>query len=91
MSKCYVRMTTVENRLLLGVKMSENSPDLNDPDLVSSPPVDIDSAAKCDAEKPAAGTWTPWRFTFSHGANEEAFGLRLAFYSVQPCPTFPHH
>jgi hypothetical protein len=60
MSKCYVRMAIVENRLQLEVKMSEGSPDLNDPDLVSSPPVDLDSAAKCDADKPAGGQWTPW-------------------------------
>jgi hypothetical protein len=67
MSKCYVRMAMVENRLLMEVKMSERSPDLNDPDLASdlsekrkSTPMDIDSAAKCDAEKPAVGTWTSW-------------------------------
>jgi hypothetical protein len=67
MSKCYVRMAMAEDRLLMEVKMSERSPDLNDPDLASnlgekgnSPPVDIDSAAKCDADKPAVGAWTPW-------------------------------
>jgi hypothetical protein len=60
MSECYVRMKIVENRLVMEVKMSEQSPDLNDSDLASSPPVDLDSAARCDAEKPAKGDWSPW-------------------------------
>jgi hypothetical protein len=67
MTKCFVRMAMVENRLQLEVRMSGRSSDLSDPDLAallaqnpSSPPVDIDTSAKCDADKPATGQWTPW-------------------------------
>ena len=66
-TKCYFRMAMVEDRLQLEVRMSGRSSDLGDPDLAalvaqnpSSPPVDIDTSAKCDAEKPASGQWTPW-------------------------------
>jgi hypothetical protein len=67
MTKCYFRMAMVENRLQLEVRMSGRSSDLSDPDLAallarnpSSPPVDLDTSAKCDADKPASGQWTPW-------------------------------
>jgi hypothetical protein len=67
MTKCYVRMAKVENRLQLEVRMSGGSSDLSDPDIAallaqnpSPPPVDLDTSAKCDADKPASGQWTPW-------------------------------
>jgi hypothetical protein len=67
MTKCYVRMAMVVNRLQLEVRTSGRSPDLSDPDMAallaqnqSSPPVDLDTSAKCDADKPANGQWTPW-------------------------------
>jgi hypothetical protein len=59
MSKCYVRPSLVDHRLHLEVRMG-GEPDLNDPELQSSPQVDIDSAERCDADKPARGEWTPW-------------------------------
>jgi hypothetical protein len=67
MTKCYIRMAMVENRLQLEVRILGQSPDLSDPDMAaltaqnpSSPPVDLDTSAKCDADKPATGEWTPW-------------------------------
>ncbi len=67
MTKCYVRMAMVENRLQLEVRMLGRSPDPSDPDMAalltqnpSSPPVDLDTPANCDADKPARGDWTPW-------------------------------
>jgi hypothetical protein len=67
MTKCYVRMAKVENQLQLEVRTLGRSPDPSDPDMAallaqnpSSPPVDLDTSAKCDADKPAAGEWTPW-------------------------------
>ena len=67
MTKCYVRMAMVENRLQLEVRTLGRSPNLSDPEMAallaqnpSSPPVDLDTSARCDADKPAGGEWTPW-------------------------------
>jgi hypothetical protein len=60
MSKCYVRLQIVEGRLHFAVKMKEGLPDLNDPDLRSSPPVDLDSSANCDADNPPGADWSDW-------------------------------
>jgi hypothetical protein len=60
MSKCYVRLQIVEGRLHFAVKMKEGLPELNDPDLRSSPPVDLDSSANCDADKPPGADWSDW-------------------------------
>jgi hypothetical protein len=60
MSKCYVRLSQLENVLRLEVRMQEESPALDDPELKSSPPVELDSAAHCDADKPAGGKWSEW-------------------------------
>ena len=59
MSKCYVHMSTIDNRLHFEVKMS-GSPDLDDPDLQTDSPAEAGSAAQCDAENPAKGEWSPW-------------------------------
>jgi hypothetical protein len=68
MSKCYARLAIVDNRLELRVRMAEDSPQLDDPELESSPRVDLDSAAHCDADQPARGTWTPWIvYVFTRG------------------------
>jgi hypothetical protein len=49
MSKCRVRLEIIDGNLHLQVNMDEGLPDLNDPDLVSEPPVE-GNLAQCDAE-----------------------------------------
>lgn len=64
MSKCYVRMKLDGNVHYLEVKMKDGLPDLNDPDLLSSPlPAEGGSAATCDAGAPAGTDWGEWATT----------------------------
>jgi hypothetical protein len=60
MSKCYVRLWIADDRLHLEVRMGGEGPELDDPELRSSPAIEIDSADRCDADKPAHGQWSPW-------------------------------
>jgi hypothetical protein len=60
MSKCYVRLSVIDNRLHFEVRMAEDSADPADPDLTNTPTPDVDSSSNCDAEKPASGQWSPW-------------------------------
>ena len=60
MSKCFVRLSIIDNRLQFEIKMLEDSLDPADPDLNPSPPIDLESAAKCDAEKPVPGDSSRW-------------------------------
>lgn len=64
MSKCYARMKLDGDVLYLEVKMNDGLPDLNDPDLLSSPlPAEGGSAATCDADAPAGTDWGEWTTT----------------------------
>ncbi|MFM9960021.1 MAG: hypothetical protein ACKV2Q_02210 [Planctomycetaceae bacterium] len=68
MSKCYVRLTIVGEELHLEVNMLDGLPDLNDPDLVSDPPVEGE-LSKCDAKTKAGqkpGDWAT--YVFSRGS-----------------------
>jgi hypothetical protein len=60
MSKCYVRLQIKDIRLHLEVKMKDGLPDLNDPDLTSTPPAELDSADNCDADNPPGSDWGEW-------------------------------
>jgi hypothetical protein len=60
MSKCYVRVKIDDGRLHFEVRMKDGLPELTDPDLRSSPAVDLDSSANCDADAPAGDGWTDW-------------------------------
>ena len=71
MSKCYVRLSIIDNRLQFEVKMLEDSPDSADPDLNPSPPIDLESPAKCDAEKPVPDDSGRWRLIFSRNGLEK--------------------
>ena len=50
MSKCYVGLAIIDGRLHFRSHMAEGLPDLNDPDLESPLPVDLDAAGKCEAK-----------------------------------------
>lgn len=64
MSKCYARLKLDGTLLYLEVKMKDGLPDLNDPDLASSPlPAEGGSAATCDADAPAGTDWGEWSTT----------------------------
>jgi hypothetical protein len=60
MSKCYVRLKIKDNDLYFEVKMQEELPNVTDPDLMSTPAVEIDSDANCDAETPKGNGWSKW-------------------------------
>lgn len=60
MSKCYVRLKIDDNLLRFEMKMKDGLPDLSDPDLRSSPPVDLDSPQNCDADAPSGAGWSDW-------------------------------
>lgn len=62
MSKCYIRLSIVDNNLHMEVKMLEGLPNLNDPDLVE--PSLTGDVANCQAEK-IPGTWMLCVFTRS--------------------------
>ena len=65
MSKCHVRLEVADNILRMEVHMEDGLPDLNDPDLMSEPPIESD-AAKCEVESKigsAPGTWAVYVFT----------------------------
>lgn len=62
MSKCYVRLSLVGGELHLEVNMLEALPDLQDPDLRSSPAVEGD-ASKCEASAQKATGWVTYVFT----------------------------
>ena len=68
MSKCYVRLRIVAGDLHMEVNMLDGLPDVNDVDLISSPPVEVDSS-KCDVNTLAgreAGDWAI--YVFSRGS-----------------------
>ncbi|MGE5192646.1 MAG: hypothetical protein ACM3U2_09100 [Deltaproteobacteria bacterium] len=60
MSKCYVRLRVEDDRLYFETRMKDGLPDVNDPDLRSSPPAEGSSAAECDANSPAGKDWSEW-------------------------------
>jgi hypothetical protein len=60
MSKCYVRLMIKDDYLYMEVRMKDGLPDLNDPDLGSSPPTESGSATKCDAVNPVGPDWGDW-------------------------------
>ena len=67
MSKCYVRLELVDGDLRMEVNMLEDAPDLNDPDLLSDPPVEGD-AAKCEVATKASKKPGDWgTYVFSRG------------------------
>jgi hypothetical protein len=59
MSKCYVRLKVEDDCLSFELRMQE-VPDLDDPDLRSTPPAEADPAAACDADHPAGTDWSEW-------------------------------
>jgi hypothetical protein len=64
MSKCHVRLSMQGEFLHMEVRMQEDLPDLDDPDL-QSPPTEGGSAADCDTDDPAGadgGEWTTYAF-----------------------------
>lgn len=66
MSKCYVRLKLKDNDLYLEVRMQDGNPDLDDPDLQPSLPVEGGSAEKCDADRPPGTDWSEWNtYVFS--------------------------
>jgi len=60
MSKCYVRLALKDNNLSFEMRMKDGLPDLNDPDLRSSPPAESGSEAQCDANNPSGKDWSQW-------------------------------
>jgi hypothetical protein len=68
MSKCFVRLNLVSGDLHLEVNMAEGLPDLNDPDLTSSPAVEVD-ASRCETPaRTAARAPDAWQiYVFSRG------------------------
>jgi hypothetical protein len=60
MSKCGVRFELRDDRLRFEVRMKEAAPEVDDPDLTTVPPIEVASAADCDAEALSGGGWTPW-------------------------------
>lgn len=61
MSKCYARLKLEGNALYLEVKMKDGLPDLEDPDLLSSPlPAEGGSAETCDADAQVGTNWGGW-------------------------------
>ena len=62
MSKCYVRLSVVDGDLHLEVNMLDGLPDVNDPDLLSTPAVEGD-LSKCDADKQDSADWATYVFT----------------------------
>ncbi|MGA2796480.1 MAG: hypothetical protein ABSE63_02765 [Thermoguttaceae bacterium] len=60
MSKCYFRMKIRDNNLHFEVKMKDGLPDLNDPDLLPTPPIELDSAANCNADSVTGDDWSKW-------------------------------
>ena len=62
MSKCYVRLSIVGGDLHFDVNMLDELPDVNDPDLLSSPAVEGD-LQRCDANKQKAGDWATYVFS----------------------------
>jgi hypothetical protein len=62
MSKCFVRLSVVGGDLRLEVNMLDGLPDVNDPDLLSTPAVEGD-VSRCDASKQKAGDWATYVFS----------------------------
>lgn len=61
MSECYARLKLDGNALHLEVKMKDGLPDLDDPDLLSSPlSAEGGSAETCDADAQAGTDWGGW-------------------------------
>jgi hypothetical protein len=60
MSKCHVRLKIDDGLLRFEIRMKEGLPDLNDPDLRSTPAVDLDSSANCEADAPSGADWSEW-------------------------------
>jgi hypothetical protein len=50
MSKCHVRLAIIDGRLHFRSHMAEGLPDLNDPDLESPLPVELEDVEKCEAK-----------------------------------------
>lgn len=63
MSKCCVRFRLDGNDLHFDLRMQDGLPDLNDPDLLTTPAPEGGSATTCDAEKPAGQDWGEWSRT----------------------------
>jgi hypothetical protein len=66
MSKCYVRLMIKEGNLYMQVRMEEDPPELNDPELRSLPATEGGSATDCRADKikePGWDDWTTYVFT----------------------------
>ena len=55
-----MRLEIVDGRLLFKMRMKDGLPDLNDPDLTSSPAVESGSAGECDADNPPGTDWSEW-------------------------------
>jgi hypothetical protein len=51
----------IDDHLHFEVNMMEDMPGENDPDLNPSIPIELDSAANCDAAKPKGGESTEWQ------------------------------
>jgi len=62
MSKCYVRLSIVDGDLHLEVNMLDGLPDVNDPDLLSTPAVE-GKLSKCDANKQKPRDWAIYVFS----------------------------
>lgn len=63
MSKCCVRFRLEGESLLFDLRLQDGLPDLNDPDLLTTPAPEGGSATTCDAEKPAGSDWSEWSRT----------------------------
>jgi hypothetical protein len=60
MSKCYVRLMIKDDCLYMREKMKDGNPDLDDPDLLSTPPPEGGSTADCKADQPGEPDWSDW-------------------------------
>lgn len=59
MSKCYVRLRIKDDRLHFTMRMKEGL-DTDDPDLRSTPPTELESSTRCDADSPTGEDWSEW-------------------------------
>jgi len=60
MSKCYVRLSMDDDRLVFEVRNKDGLPSLNDPDLAALPPVESGSPESCTAESDSDPDWSEW-------------------------------
>lgn len=60
MDKYRVRLELQGSDLLLSIRVSEDSADISDRDVLNTPLL-ADSEATCDADKLSESNWSPWR------------------------------